>query len=140
MPIIPIIALSNNNVGLNIEENEYPKIVRSDMLSSCIYNYLNDYSDIISSTEAIMISDIIRMNSASPKKYKTLCYFENIRAILKELKDLFQYWMEDAEKAEQQRKEYEKQSQLAKEKEERYDGLMGFLYVGACMLLNMLDP
>lgn len=134
LPVIPIIAIANNDVNIEIKNNELTKVLRTELLGSYILQYLESHISIIPKETMIALSNIFDGNKIPSKKYKVINYFENINVILNNLMKLIEYYEEDLatqyvideelkekERLEEEQKLEAEEERIRKQKEEELE-------------------
>ncbi len=98
VPIIPIIAIANNNVDIKSDaDNGLAKVLRTELIGTYILQYLDSHAAVISKKTLSSLSDIFLNEKMSLKKYTVLDYCENIKTVCSVLVDLINYYSEDYE-------------------------------------------
>lgn len=107
LALIPIIAISNDNVELkNFADANMPKVIRADMVGTYVLNYLNTHESAIDKETMSMLKNAFTSENLPPKKYLIIDYFENIKCVCKELKNLLESYLYDLENVNKQNKDF----------------------------------
>lgn len=144
LPIIPIVALSNDDLVLKFEDNNglYAKVMSADLVGSYILNYLNENNSVLSPKDIDEFRELLNSKSLLPKSYKVLNYCDNILAICEAITKLLKYYHHDQNiynKLEETRKQAEldvikKREEDDSKSKSRYRGFQ--LLLGALMLIS----
>ena len=120
LPIVPIIAIANDDVSIRAAGENASSIMRADMLGTYILNYINSHPIQLQSHELEKIKNVISSANLPPKKYPVIDYHKNLKTICNSISELFVYWLEDeteAQKIKEQKEKKRKAAQAAKERE-----------------------
>ena len=126
LPIIPIVALANDDLILQIEDKEslYAKVMSADLVGSYILNYHNENKPLVKDKDIEAFKKLLDDKSLPPKSYEVLNYCENILAICQSIAKLLKYYQHDMKiyiKMEKEKEEKELAIKRAKEEEERIE-------------------
>ncbi len=122
LPIIPIIAIANNDVHLDISDDiGLAKILRVELIGTYVLNYIESNNSTISKKTISKINEIIQKEKLPPKKYSVLNYCENIQTICCSLMKLLQYYNEDYEEVLRKKNEAKEKARIKREEKKRQD-------------------
>lgn len=119
LPIIPIIAIANNDVNIEIKNSGLSKVLRTDLLGTYILQYLDSHPVMISKKTMDTLSHVFNSENMPPKKYKVINYFENIKTILNNLTELITCYKADLILQEKIDKEFREKKLLEEEECEK---------------------
>lgn len=99
LPIIPIIAIANDSINLEIEDESklFAKIMPANLIGTYVLKYHNDNQPIITNEIIQQIFYTINNNRLPPNTYPVLDYGRNICELCFALKKLIEYWSCDVE-------------------------------------------
>ena len=108
IPIVPIIAIGNDNVNFKVDEHNDIPVQRVEMLGVYLDKYLNSHPAIIPFEDVGTIKEIFENSTHPAKEYEVTHYSKNIAEICKNLQILFTYLQEDIILQEKIKEEHEK--------------------------------
>ena len=121
LPIIPIIAIANNNVDIKSDaDNGLAKVLRTELIGTYILQYLDSHEAVISKKALSSLCDIFLNEKMPHEKYTVLDYCENIKTVCSVLVKLINYYSEDYEESvriEIERKRIEEEKRKEEEAE-----------------------
>lgn len=141
LPIIPIIALANDELILQIEDNEtlYAKVMSADLVGSYILNYHNFNKAIIKAKDIETIKKVLDDKSLPPKTYKVTDYCKNILEICKIIEKLIKYYEHDEAIYEKQENERAYEEELKRKKEQRTENILQGIGTAIALVSQFLD-
>lgn len=152
LPIIPIVALANDDLILQIEDKEslYAKVISADLVGSYILNYLNENIPRIKEKDIEAFKKLLDSKSLPQKSYKVLNYCENILVICEAISKLLKYYQHDMniliktekEKEEKElaiKREKEEQERIEREEQERTDRILEGIGTVIGLVGSLLD-
>lgn len=141
LPIIPIIALANDELILQIEDNEtlYAKVMSADLVGSYILNYHNSNKAIIKAKDIETIKKVLDDKSLPPKTYKVTDYCKNILEICKIIEKLIKYYEHDEAIYEKQENERAYEEELKRKKEQRTENILQGIGTAIALVSQFLD-
>lgn len=100
LPIVPVIAIANNNVSVADESGgEAPRVLRSDMLGTFILNRIESCPAAVPDDEMARVQEALESASRPAQKYEVLDYRANIRTVCDKLLELSQLYQADCAQA-----------------------------------------
>lgn len=124
LPIVPIIAIANDDVDIKLETTDIMgKVLRADLIGTYILQYIESTPSKTTKKTMSLIDKVLKEEKLPPKQYKVIDYCENIKTVCIALVELFELWQEDNNQAliikERERQKRKEERQKRKEEQER---------------------
>lgn len=134
LPIIPIIALANNNLILQIDDKNslYAKVMSADLVGSYILNYHNENKAIIKLKDIDAVKKLLDEKSLPPKTYQVLDYCKNILKVCESILELLKMYKHDNDI-------FTEAERIQKEKEEKTDRILEGIGTAIGLIGVLLD-
>lgn len=134
LPIIPIIALANNDLILQIDDKNslYAKVMSADLVGSYILNYHNENKAIIKLKDIDAVKKLLDEKSLPPKTYQVLDYCKNILKVCESILELLKMYKHDNDI-------FTETERIQKEKEEKTDSILEGIGTAIGLIGVLLD-